>query len=446
MAVVFLSACNFDVDRPSPAPGVRSVVPQASATGMVLQITPDTPSAVEVEYWTDGDAPLTLFSSDALASVTLPLPQLRPGRTYQYDVRTVSSDGITGVPTHGEIVSPPAPDAIQNLHLAATGTLSVPLVMIEVNGPYSGFVAVNGLGEPVWHFTTQGNPQGFTRRANGNFVFLDGQYGLFEVTPDGRVVHQLANAGGHNIHHDVVATPQNTLLFIAQDPEQFKLGWYTGEAVYEWSPETGVVVKRWSSDKLYDPSVNIGSRSTPTDWLHGNSLALGDHGNVILSLNWISQVISIASDWNTIEWRLGGVGSTIQVDSSAFFQGQHTAQVLPNGHALMFDNSRDLTGALRQSRALEVAFTPGGTATQVWSFSPSATQYDPFVGSARRLANGNTLVYFGMRDSFVGASGPMAAYEVTPNGSVAWRLTYDGGDINYRATPLSTIAGEMTAR
>jgi hypothetical protein len=31
---------------------------------------------------------------------------------------------------------------------------------------------------------------------------------------------------------------------------------------------------------------------------------------------------------------------------------------------------------------------------------------------------------------------------VKPNGVVAWHLTYDGGDINYRATPLASISGE----
>jgi hypothetical protein len=380
-----------------------------------------------------------------VTNVTVPLSQLRPGRVYEYDARTVNSEGIPGPSMHGVVTAPSTSGQLMNLHFSATGSLSVPLVMLEVNTPsYSAFVAVNQYGEPVWHWDAPGNPQGFTRRSNGNFVFLDGTYGLFEVTPEGKVVHQLsAHFNGNAMpHHDVVATPANTLLFIAHELKLVNGTVIIGDAIYEWTPETGDVVKRWNSFDFYDPSVDVGPRSSSSDWLHANSLALGDHGNVILSLNWLSQVISIAPDWQTIEWRLGGAKSTIALDSAATFQGQHTAAVLENGHMLVFDNGRDRTGAARNSRAAEIAFTAGGNAHLVWSFTPSATQYDPYVGAARRLENGNTLVFFGMRDGFAGATGPMAAYEVRPNGVVTWRLTYDGGDINYRATPLGSISGE----
>ena len=48
-----------------------------------------------------------------------------------------------------------------------------------------------------------------------------------------------------------------------------------------------------------------------------------------------------------------------------------------------------------------------------------------------------------MHDGFAGAVGPMGAYEARADGSVAWRLTLDAaGNINYRATPLASIAGE----
>jgi hypothetical protein len=309
---------------------------------------------------------------------------------------------------------------------------------------YSGFVAVNQYGEPLWHWDTPGNPQGFTRRANGNFVFLDGANGLFEVSPAGVVVHQLAAhfSGNQLPHHDVVATRANTVLFIAQDPVLRNVVYTVGDAIWEWTPETGALVKRWSAFDFYDPDSDVGARSTSSDWLHCNSLALGDHGNVLLSLNWLSQVISIAPDWKSIEWRMGGDKSTIAVDSASAFQGQHTASLLPNGHLLVFDNGRDRMGNAKNSRAEELVFTSNGSAHSVWSFSPSATQYDPYVGSARRLENGNTLVFFGIRDGFAGAVGPMAAYEVRPDGTVQWQLTYSGGDINYRATPLGTIAGE----
>jgi hypothetical protein len=49
------------------------------------------------------------------------------------------------------------------------------------------------------------------------------------------------------------------------------------------------------------------------------------------------------------------------------------------------------------SRAVEYALdTVGHTATMVWQYLPQPAVYTPIVGSAQRLANGNTVVGFGI--------------------------------------------------
>ncbi len=441
-ALFALAACSADLVQLEPGIALRGIVADTVGGHAVLIVTPEAPADIEVYYTSPGEPTYNLRVPARDDSLVIPLARLRPGRTYEYEVRTINTTGNPGPISRGFVTAPATPPELAALNLVAQGSSSSPVVMLEVlTTTYAGFVAVNGFGEPVWSWRVQGNPQGFTVRANGNFVFLDGANGLYEVTPGGAIVHQLSAHfdANHLPHHDVVATPANTILFIAQDP-RINDGVYTvGDAIYEWSPETGGVTKRWSAFDFYDPAVDVGGRSSTGDWLHANSLALGDHGNVILSLNWISQVISISPDWHTIEWRMGGPHSTIALDSAAAFQGQHTAQVLTNGHLLVFDNGRDREGKARNSSAKEFA-----NGHLVWTFTPSVTQYDPYVGSARRLVNGNTLVFFGMRDGFAGAVGPMAAYEVRPNGEVAWQLKYDGGNINYRATPLETIAGERS--
>jgi len=65
--------------------------------------------------------------------------------------------------------------------------------------------------------------------------------------------------------------------------------------------------------------------------------------------------------------------------------------------------------------------------------------------SASRLENGNTLVGFGMaEDSEHGATGPIAVFEVTPENRVLWKLeVVEGVKFVYRATPLSTLGGEV---
>jgi hypothetical protein len=126
------------------------------------------------------------------------------------------------------------------------------------------------------------------------------------------------------------------------------------------------------------------------------------------------------------------------------FWFQHTAEEIAPGRVLLFDNGRDRPGGLF-SRALELELNlASGTAAKVWEFRPQPTNYAPIVGSTRRLVNGNTVSNFGTARGVVGASGPMAVYETTPGGSVTWILRIEGAELlNYRATPLRDIAGEV---
>ncbi|MBY0493088.1 MAG: hypothetical protein K2Y23_02620 [Cyanobacteria bacterium] len=54
--------------------------------------------------------------------------------------------------------------------------------------------------------------------------------------------------------------------------------------------------------------------------------------------------------------------------------------------------------------------------------SPSTERSAAAVSSARRLANGNTLIAFGMQQGRNGSSGPTEAYEVAPD-SVTWHMS-----------------------
>ena len=97
--------------------------------------------------------------------------------------------------------------------------------------------------------------------------------------------------------------------------------------------------------------------------MHANSLAIGPRGNILVSVHYFNQILSLSPDWQHIEWRLGGVRSTIAVPSGDEFSGQHTARELAGGRVLMFDNGRD-RGA--SSRAVEWRLD-GAAAARVWS-------------------------------------------------------------------------------
>jgi hypothetical protein len=252
-------------------------------------------------------------------------------------------------------------------------------------------------------------------------------------------------APGRCIHHDVVATPDNTVLFLAQDARSWSDTLVVGEAVWEWVPEAGVLERRWSAFDHLVPEVDRGPRSRASDWLHANSLSVGPRGNVLVSLHFLDQVLSIAPGYEELEWRLGGVEATIPVDDP--FSGQHTAVEVEPRRVLLFDNGFDREEE-RYSRAVEYELDPGAPAggapaRKVWEWRPDRDNWARVISSARRLPNGNTLVGFGLpMNEDLGSTGPIEVYEVSEAGEVVWHLLLEGMVTSmYRATPVFELEG-----
>jgi hypothetical protein len=271
--------------------------------------------------------------------------------------------------------------------------------------------------------------------------------GLTSFTIDGTPVRRLEQADAtspyRRIHHDVIATPQNTILFIADDTATITDTLVTGESLWEWDPSTGEVEKRFSAFDHLDWKTFRGPRSSSGNWLHGNGISYGPRGNVLMSFRNADFVISIAPDWSAVEWTLGGPGATLAIDPAERFYGQHFVSEPSEGRVLVFDNGFTRPeGAY--SRAVEYAVDAGaGTATKVWEYRHAPDIYAALVGSARRLAGGNTVVLFGMLAGHNGSSGPIKAVEVTPAGAVTWSIVFEGSVTRlYRVNLVPSLLGE----
>ena len=456
VSLALLSACrdNSPAGPQSRLPliTVQHVGVDTSDIGAIyLEVRLSTAAMVDVRYWPIGGGDtLELTNAEPADGGKFLLPRLRPGAVYDFDVVARNANGEAGPHVDGELRAAELPADLASVQFTVTGRSTSPLMMVELNGDFRGVAVVDRSGTPVWWWRSQGGPQGYTRRRNGNFVVNDAGYGLYEIAPDGHVVHALdasvAPVLGPITHHDVVPTADNTILFLAEDKRVVGDSTLVGDAIWEWTPETGRVVERMSVFDFLDPARDIGLRSTRKDWVHANSLSYGNHGNLILSLNLINQVVSIAPGFTGIEWRLGGRGSSFALGADAQFQGQHTVQQEPNGLLLMLDNGRDREGAERYSRALELQMDPvRGVASRVWSFVPSPAIFAPYVGSVRRQSDGGTVVHFGARAGLAGASGPVSTFEVGPGGEIRWHLLIEnigGVGVSYRNEPLESIAGE----
>lgn len=446
-AAAFLSAC-LDITAPPPpvvAPAVihRAAIDTLATGAVVLDLLASDAVRVEVRYWNETGNILEVRDAVPAAGQGILLPELEAGHHYTYLVSAYNSRNVPCEPARGEFDVPGLPADLAMVRFVTRGTSTMPLTMVQSFMDFMGFVIVDRTGAPVWWWRAKGSPQGFARRANGNFVLLDATKGLYEVTPARKLVHAMTDRAVGVVHHDVLVTPENTVLFLTSDTRTVADSTLTGDAIWEWTPETGAVRKRWSVFDALDPATDVGPKSNAADWTHANSISFGDHGNVILSLNWLDQVLSLSPDFSRIEWRLGGHGSTYTFAPDASFHGQHTAEILPNGHVMMFDNGRDRAAPNRYSRALELALDAGThTASVAWSYRATPEAYSPYMGSARRLANGNTFVFFPLPQNVYGASGTSGGFEVRPDGSVAFELRVENSGVPapiYRGEPLASL-------
>jgi hypothetical protein len=402
----------------APAPLVR-----------VLHVELDRPAQVAVEYWTDGDPRLRVEVS-AAPSASVALTRLRPSRSYRYEV--------VGTTASGTFTSDTLPADLAASLVSTTGRGTVPLLMLHLYDPngFKGYAIADEHGDVVWYWRTADVTFGMTRRANGNFVLMDKGRGLVEVTPSSEVVHELAqDFANREMHHDVIVTPANTLFFIAFDDRVVNGATIRGDAIWEWSPETGALDKRWTS---WDHFTLSDTHAPPAgEWMHANALSIGPRQNVLLSVHHWNQIISITSDWRSIEWRLGGANATLPLPASEAFSGQHTAREIEPGRVVLFDNGTDRGG---YSRAVEYS-VEAGSARTLWEWRSQPANFAAAVGSARRLADGHTVIAFGMKAGLAGSTGPTEIYEVDADGTPVRHLVTRTQTM-YRAEPLTSVGQE----
>ena len=238
---------------------------------------------------------------------------------------------------------------------------------------------------------------------------------------------------------------------------------WAGDIVWQWSPhehfdELGFDAAAKESlrknPNLRGPGVGaLGSASGEGtgDWLHINSLSLlgpnrhydaGDErfhpDNLIWDAREANIIAIVSKKSGKIVWKLGPrYDGTDAERRLGWVIGQHHAHLIPQGlpgagNLLVFDNGgwagygapnpgapHGLKTALRDySRVLEIDPT---TLEIVWQYTPkeagfvvpldAARFYSPFISSAQRLPNGNTLIT-------EGSDGRI--FEVTAEHEIVW--------------------------
>lgn len=323
----------------------------------------------------------------------------------------------------------------------ADGYVGLTLGTYEQNPLPSYDAIVDRNGVPVWAIPAIGADLDLRQQPNGDITIsrlsvVPGKTGHSLVTLDDQLLEKS--------RQDVVAPLTNTDAHdsIKMVDGSTVLTGYEFDAVRQKTDATiqkldadGDEVFRWSSADLEDETTaNSQTQGATGDYAHINSVVSVEDGDLIASFRHLSAVLRIATvahdgyQPGDIIWKLGGRDSTFTFvdDPEGGPCAQHTAEELANGHIVLYDNGSsglcvdqaDPTGPTvdrGRTRVAEYALDlQAKTATLVWSYAP-ADAYAWFAGSARRLANGNTLIgWADERDAL--------ATEVDADKQVLWQV------------------------
>jgi len=310
----------------------------------------------------------------------------------------------------------PHPDAVQpGLNLYTSGHASEAILMDE-NGKI-----VHRWGYPLKRFLPElyAGPEAdqirkleYFRRArllpDGNLLGIFEGLGLVKLSPDSHLLW--GYRGG--THHDLDIAPDGTIWVLDRtgklipriDPKRGVLE----DFVTVLDPKDGHVLRRISILRAFERSdyrALLQRIPHQADILHTNTLEILDgrladrnpafkKGNVLLSILELDTVAVLDPDTETIVWALAGM-----------WRKQHQPTILDDGRMLIFDN---LGGGPETSRVLEL-----DPFTQQIAWRYEKNLFSKTLGTAQRLANGNTLI----TESENGR-----ALEVEPDGTVAWEF------------------------
>ena len=333
-------------------------------------------------------------------------------------------------------------------------------------------VILDDHGAAVWYRKT---PSGLTsfdvkRLPDGSVAWIDtaGPFGsdptrvYAERSLDGTLVRTWATMGTPTDHHELLPLENGNML-MASDHQRSNVdvsalgpGFASPSDVLDaWIQEIrpdGTLAWEWHSEDhigVAETQAHLDGLSVETnrglDLVHFNSLAVDPaNNNVVVSLRHTDVVFEIrrnpgGPDDGVVVWKFGGTDPTDPTTMHWTIVGdprdgptlQHDARILPNGHLTMYDNETGQAG--QRSRAVEYALDVGpGTARLVWQYESPDKAPAFCCGSARRTADGSTVIGWG--------GSPTMFTDVGPSGVLTLEVAQEPSGFSYRVVKESAEA------
>ena len=511
--IVFsLSACRENSNDTERIPmaemvstGIEISLNPNGITPLAAALTLETEYASEVEYKVLGNRPVEGGSMDAMQRhENIPIVGLYESTKNFVELKVTDSRGKVAydtleIDTDSAYVGNPhitinlRNEALRepgmylaDLHFGTTGFFNSRPAVFDADGKIRYQLDLSGFGTISWPLK---------RLSNGHFFFVNGGH-LYEYSLLGEELNDWS-LGSFNAHHDFAEMPNGHLLIIAyRDGKNIQTA--TGsvqsveDQIIEFDPSTNSILHEWDLTQLLDVD-RTDLQDGGADWFHANSVFYDETDQSVIVSGRNQGVIKM--DWNnSLKWILAphqgwgnagpqGAGSPTSdylltavdgngnaypdsIQSGVGYSGsfdwpfaQHCANVLQNGHLLLFDNgfNRRLDPNIllvnRYSRIVEYDIhATNKTVSQVWEWGKAQGfgLYSVIISSAYQLPQtGNYLLGSG----FIMATTPLSARVIelagatknpvfeaelgfknaTGNGVFGWGTI----DIMYRVTPIS---------
>ncbi|MHA1940219.1 MAG: arylsulfotransferase family protein [Candidatus Hodarchaeales archaeon] len=253
-----------------------------------------------------------------------------------------------------------------------------------------------GSNTKIWHYVEM--------LTNGDILIAIENESLLKLKWDGNILFQKDDI---KAHHDFALLPDNSFYTLVQDFYQYNNYSVAFDSLIHVTA-TGEEIDRWSTYKrrreilqrlrkipiLEERNADSILKKIATkdetnryDYFHMNTIqilpvtSLGEKdkrfqaGNFLMCLRNIDLIIIVDYETKKIVWSYG----------EDILEKPHHPTMLKNGNILIFDN-----GIRRKySRIIEINPINNNI---VWEYSSKKDFFSPFMGSAQRLPNGNTLI------------------------------------------------------
>lgn len=441
---VLLSACTADVVAPATEPPVISSSRAASdienVLGGTLSVRVLHADSVRVQYHLanmediDSATPAMRVTGD---SVVVPVLGLLPGS--RYTLRGVAFGA--GGSSVGDSVDLVTGDLPIDLPQYGVSGAAPPGYTVLAAGKYG--VVIDGTGRVVWY-------RYFADGPGLNFMAQRGRYVARPTTPDpldldlwleldplGHVTRTFGCAGNLEPRfHDLIREADDSYWIMCDETRTLDLSaeggngaaQVTGTVVQHLSA-AGVLLFQWNPFEHFDiTDLPAPDRAGPVvNWTHGNALALGNDGTLLVSFRSLSEITKISTVTGDVLWRLGGLANQFTLEGSGPpFVGQHGVRIDDEGGLTLLDNQ----GTPGRSRAERYQLDEGTRAARM----TAAYSSDPAVigslgGSVQALPGGRVLVSLG---------NAQRVEEFDASGAVVWKLEGGVGYV-FRAQRIGSL-------